>query len=397
MKQQIIIIGGGAAGLTAGILLGRAGKQVTILEKNPTCGKKLLACGNGRCNLTNLQMGPEKYHSPQRDKVWEVLQTCPPDRIRDFFYALGIPTIDLQGWVYPACRQGAAVLKSLRAAAEAAGVRIKTNEEVISIRKTEQHGYRVLTAGWKYDGDLVITACGCPASEISGASDTVLQLAKELHLEAVPFTPALTSLGLKGIKCPDWAGTRVQGKVTLLLDGNPVRSETGELQLTEHGISGIPVFQLSGQALLGLQEHCTAELLMDFLPDMTEQDLHAYMEQTGARCPYKSDADILYGLLPDRLLKVVAPKGASRQQIVRSCKSLRLSIREHRSLRQAQVCAGGISPDALTPHLESRQYAGLFFAGDAVNVYGDCGGYNLHWAWSSAFCIAEEILGRKES
>lgn len=382
MATKVVIIGGGASGLMAAVTAARAGAAVTVLECNEKPGKKLLATGNGRCNLTNLHQDRSCYRGGSWEFVKNVLdQFSVPDTI-SFFSSLGIYTKNRGGWIYPNSDQATAVLQVLLMEAAAGKVKIKTRERVISVKKKDGV-FITETETWRYESDAVIVACGSPASAIEGASGTAAEIAGSFGHTVIPFRPALVPLKGRGNWFSKWAGVRVHAAVSLILAGEQVKKEEGEVQLTDYGISGIPVFQLSRYAVRALDEGCSVVASMDFLPDFEKESLHGYLEWRMEQCPYKTMQQSLIGLVPDRLIPLVAPPESDIFCVTKFLKDFPVIIRGAASMEQAQVCSGGVRTEELTEHMESRLVSGLYFAGEAADVDGACGGYNLQWAWSS--------------
>ena len=382
MNKSIIVIGGGASGLMASIMAARHGASVTILETNEKPGKKLLASGNGRCNFTNVLQEKQYYRGSDPDYAMGILnQFSMADTLR-FFSNLGIYSKNRNGWMYPNSDQASAVLDVLLMEAAYRKVKLKTRETVREI-SCSSGKWLVKTDTWEYSADAVIITCGSPASNIDGSTDSGQIFARQLGIRMLPMLPALTGLRGKSSTYSRWAGIRVQGAATLFLNGNPVKTESGEIQLTDYGISGIPVFQLSRYAVRALKEGCTVLVELDFLPDFTEEQVYHNLETREENCPYKRLPEQLIGLIPSRLIPIVAPKEADLREIIRNCKHYPVIIKGPSPLQQAQVCSGGILTSELDAHLQSLQYPGLYFAGEVVDVDGACGGYNLQWAWSS--------------
>ena len=377
-QLSVMIIGGGASGLMAAIFAAREGASVTILEHSQGLGKKLLATGNGRCNLTNVQIYKDSYRGSHREFAAEVLQRYDNRQAIAFFSKLGIYTVNQGGRLYPHSQQASSVLDVLQMEARYRKVKMKTCEEVKVIAR-EEEGFRVLTEGWTYRADRVILCTGSPASNISGADDSGYQLARMLGHTVVKPLPALVPLRCKGNWFSSWAGVRVEAKAALLLDGQEVAQESGELQMTSYGVSGIPVFQLSGYAVRALDEGRKAELLLDCLPEFEERNLKAFLDMRREQCPYKNEKELLCGLFPDKLIPVLLKAGFPE-----SVKKLRLEILAAHSLTSAQVCSGGVDVAQVNPRtMESIVCPGLYFAGEILDIDGACGGYNLQWAWST--------------
>lgn len=379
---KIVVIGGGASGLMSAIQAARMGASVTILEHNDKIGKKILATGNGRCNLTNVHQKSYCYRCSEPEFPWKIIsQFSEKDTIR-FFNELGIETKERNGWIYPYSDQASSVSEVLEMEARYRKVKIKTKEEVTEIKKLDQ-GYQVITQGWHYDCDKVIISCGSHASSVEGSSDTGYSLAKALGHRIITPLPALTALRGKGNYFSKWAGTRMEGIVTLEIDGKITHSERGEILFTEYGISGICVFQISRYAVRAISEGQKVNCYLDLMPDRTLAELQMQLELREQRCPYKTLQEQLVGLIPKKLISIIAPSKATISQVCMNLKKWKLPIKDAYSLKQAQVCSGGVDVRLLTEQLESKKCPGIYFAGEVIDVDGPCGGYNLQWAWSS--------------
>ncbi|WP_461881597.1 BaiN/RdsA family NAD(P)/FAD-dependent oxidoreductase [Fusicatenibacter sp.] len=392
MAKNVVIIGGGASGLMAAVQASRLGAAVTVLEKNEKPGKKLLATGNGRCNFTNRYQDASCYRTGNPKRVAHILSQFTEQDTEHFFEQLGIRIRSREGWLYPASEQAQSVLDLLLLEARFRKVKIKTRETVLAIETTE-NGYLVRTEGWQYPADSVIICCGSSASQIAGSDEDALSFARQLRLAFVPFSPALCPLRCKGKQFSAWAGVRVRAKVTLLMEENAVLSEQGEVQLTDYGVSGIPVFQLSRFAVRAVTEKKKAELLIDFFPELDRTELLAELALRQKNCPYKEPKELLIGLLPEKLIPVLIGKKKTPEEMASAIKVYRLQITGQTDFGKAQVCAGGITLDQLTDSLESVQHPGIFFAGEALDVDGVCGGYNLQWAWSSGSAAGRAAAG----
>ncbi len=382
MKKRIAIIGGGAAGLMAGIMAARKGGAVTILEANEKPGKKLLATGNGRCNFTNTAQDKRYYRGSDSNLAMNIINQFSMSDTLIFFSKLGIYSKNRNGWMYPNSDQAQAVLDVLLKEAVYRKIKIKTREVVRDICRQDQE-WAIKTSAWEYYADAVIVTSGSPAGLNEKSKPFAMSLAEKLGIETIPMLPALTALRGKKNNLSAWAGVRVQGAVTLILNGIPMKSESGEIQLTAYGISGIPVFQLSRYALRAACEGCSVLAELDFLPDFTEDQLYVNLETREENCPYKTLQENFIGLLPSKLIPFVAPREADLREVVRNCKHYPVAVKGTSSMKQAQVCSGGILLRELDSHLQSREYPDLYFAGEALDVDGACGGYNLQWAWSS--------------
>lgn len=406
-KKNVCVIGGGASGMIAAITAAREGAAVTLLEHNERTGRKLLATGNGRCNLTNLRQEADCYHSREKALALEVLHAFDLQKTIAFFSQIGIYTKNKNGYLYPSSMQAASVQELLEMEARYRKVKIKCREHVKEIKyaKTEKNNpmdsqereasrFLVVTETWEYAADAVILACGSCASQIPGSDGSGYELAKTLGLTVIKPLPALVPLeGQKGRQkklFAKWAGTRVEGRISLQAQNQIFTTEEGELQLTEYGVSGIPVFQISSYGARLLDEGVPVSVLLDFMPDFDAKGLKRFLELRREQCPYKSVKELLIGLLPKKLAEALTEDNPDTDALVQRLKAFSLEIAGTKSFAQAQVCSGGVSLSEINPKtMEVLRIPGLFLAGELLDVDGICGGYNLQWAWSSGACAGK--------
>ena len=380
-KRQVVITGAGASGMMAAIMAARNGAAVTVLEQNEKPGKKICATGNGKCNFSNLVMPEDAYRGTHPEFVKDAFAQFSVKDTVEFFKELGIFPLDRNGYLYPRSNQAQSVVDVLCMEASHLGVKIKTNEQVTAI-ETAKNGkkFQVLTKGWHYEADALILANGSKASSISGSDGSGYELAKKMGHRIIPVYPALTALKCKGPAFKTWAGVRTEGKVSLFINGKFHKSERGELQLTEYGISGIPVFQISTYAIREVHEGKKDELRVDFLPELTEEETRELLHARKKACPYKNEKELLVGLFPEKLSKVLT----SQKHLLSAIKEFPLEVQDGMSFSQAQVCSGGVDTSQVNTHtMESKLCRNLYFAGELLDIDGTCGGYNLQWAWSS--------------
>lgn len=380
--KKVVIIGGGASGMMAAIQAARTGAAVTLLEHNEKPGKKILATGNGRCNLTNLVQEPSRYRSSQPDFPWKIITQYPLEDTLAFFSELGIYTKDRNGWVYPYSDQAAGVAQVLELEARHQKVKIKTTEEVTDIFR-EDGQYLVKTATWQYPCNSVIISCGSSASNVEGSSTTGYELAEKLGHMVVKPLPSLCGIRGKDNYYAKWAGSRMDGRITLEIDGETVGEEQGEILFTEYGISGIGVFQLSRYAVRGTDEGKIATYHLDLMPQLTKEELVKLLLDRQQAGYYKNPQELLIGLLPRKMIDVLVKKTYEPEKIAERLKDWQVPVKGAYALQQAQICSGGVDPRELTEQLESRLHPGIYFTGEVIDVDGPCGGYNLQWAWSS--------------
>ena len=402
MNRKIVVIGGGASGLMAAVQAARGGASVTVLEHNEKPGKKLLATGNGKCNLTNLSIHAEKYQTDAPHILQAVLRQFGPEDTIRWFNRIGLRTFDRQGWVYPCTEQASSVLDLLLWEAERYHVHFKNKEEVLDVTEgTDGVQFTVKTKSWQYEADAVILACGSPASAVRGSSGYAARLAEKRELLCREFIPVLVPLQMADSSLAGWNGTRVHAGAALYIDGKQRDRELGEIQLTSFGVSGIPVFQLSRYAHPALHAGSKVTLLLDFLPEMSGEELEDFWTEREQRDPSRTYSQLLTGILPDRLIPVILSaaglRGSMRPSLadhdengavsvlLALLKEFPVRIRGAAAMDQAQICTGGICLSGLTDSLMCRKHPGLYVTGEAANVDGPCGGYNLQWAWSSGY------------
>ena len=377
-EKSILVVGAGPAGLMAAAAASEKGCSVAVLEQNDKSGRKLLATGNGRCNYTNRNLLPERYHGNRPGFQNEALRLFNNSDVIRYFEKLGVVPDEKDGWVYPRSHQASSVLQALLRECRSNGVRLRTETPVREIRK-DGDLFRVVTeSGWEYTCHSVILACGSCASSIQGSSGSGYEIASKLGHSLISPSPALVPLKCK--ECLRWDGVRTYGTVALYIEGILAGVEAGELQLTEYGISGIPVFQISGIAVRALSERKKVIAVLDFLPEMSVDQLISYMEKMQERYPDASKKELLSGILPEKLCQIIM----DQKNPVNTCKEFPVTITGSLNMQRAQVCQGGVDTSFVDPKtMGSLLIPGLFFAGELLDIDGPCGGYNLQWAWSS--------------
>ena len=401
---KVGIVGAGASGLMAAITAARQGADVCIYENKDKAGKKILATGNGRCNFTNTCQDPSFYRSDNKDFPLKVLKRFDYKKVLEFFYEIGICTNDRNGYIYPKSDQASAVLEVLLMEAESLGVKIVTDCKIAEIRKRKKEFKIINEKGDVYRADRVILCAGSKASPVTGSDGSGYTLAKNMGHSLIPVLPSLVQLRCKEKFYKKVSGVRVNGKVTLLVDNKPVASDTGEIQLTNYGISGIPVFQISRYASIGLYNKKEVKAVIDFMPDLTEDELRDFLNDRINKRPDKTIEEFFTGIFNKKLSQLfvsilnikenVSVKKLENNDIsrmIRLISSFTTTVTDTNSFDQAQVCCGGINTKEIDPEtLESLYVKDLYFAGEIMDVDGICGGYNLQWAWSSGYTAGME-------
>lgn len=393
--MRVLVIGGGASGLMAAIHAARAGAEVTVLESMEKPGKKLLATGNGRCNLTNQSAGDARYYRSSEKGVQEVLKGYTPKETLADFAGLGLFVQEKQeGCMYPASGQASSVLDLLLMEAAARKVKIKCLEKAEKIWKKDRV-WQVKTPGWQYEAEKVILACGSQAAPALGADGSGYVLAKMTGHTIEKPLPALVPLKIKDKDIRQLEGVRTPAEICLKTRKESFR-ETGELQWTAYGISGIVVFQVSRFAVKALEEGEQAAVSVNLLKGMgiTLEEAQKKMEQVLALSGNKKNEELLAGLFAKKMIPFLIKRAdlkerqnASRESIEKlllAASDIRLEVSGFKSFDAAQCCQGGVllsQVDLST--MESKKAEGLYVTGELLDVDGPCGGYNLQWAWST--------------
>lgn len=409
MKKQVAVIGGGAAGMVAAITAAREGADVTIFEHTDRLGKKILSTGNGKCNLGNLDMDVSCYYSSNPQLVEHCLNKFSTQDTVAFFESLGLYIKEKNGYLYPMAEQAAVVSDVLRYAVEAWKIKVIYNTNIKRIYEVlNSCGDRSLcveNGKEKLFFHSVIIACGSKAAPKTGSDGSGYDLAKGLGHDLRPVLPSLVQLRCKESFCKALAGVRCDAKIHIYDENKHLFEERGELQLTEYGISGIPVFQLSGAVnryLYGKDETKgnVLQAVIDFMPDADEKDLNNLFEKnikvkrhdnctieeffTGFLNKKLTNVLIKHvGLQPGELVSKVST--GQLKKVYQCSKHLKMQITESNGFDNAQVCTGGVDMNQMTENLESKKVKGIYFAGEILDVDGRCGGYNLQWAWTSGY------------
>lgn len=393
--MKIGIIGAGASGMAAALAAAENPEvEVLVLERQSRVGRKLLATGNGRCNLTNLHALEGGYHGESPDFSKEALTRFSPEEALAWFRSLGLYTVaEPSGRVYPYSDQANSVVDVLRLAMDKPNITLVTGFTVEKIRR-EPEGFTLSSREDSYFCDKVIVACGGLAGSKLGGTMSGYQLLGKLGHRSTRLRPALVQIkcgwgGVVGLK-----GVRANCHVKILRDEALFAQSTGELQFTEMGLSGPVIFEISRDVCFGKGDW---KARLDFLPEMSQEELEEMLlERQQRNFPME---ELLTGILHNRLGRVLTKAAGisgrqagdlTREEIAQVCRTVKdfgIPLTEPLGMDSAQVTAGGVLTENFDPQtLESRLVPGLYACGEVLDVDGDCGGYNLQWAWSSGRC-----------
>ncbi len=407
--MKIAIIGGGASGLVAAISSARKNARVTLFERNSRVGKKILMTGNGKCNLSNINLSSDMYYTGDRSFVMSALEKFGLNDSLMFFNGLGLLLTEKRGGIYPHSEQASAVLDALRFEADSVGVLVKCDCYVKDI-KVSGKGFEINydDSSSKQTGklseffDRVIISTGGKAAPGTGSDGNGYELAKRLGHSVTKIYPALCGVKCEGDFWKSVAGVRCQASLIIENDVTGEGISFGELQFTDYGISGIPVFQIS-RILAGMVDSQTRPVVdIDLVPDVDEGTLFNEITARVMLLPDRTAEQILCGILNKKIAACILKRigmGANefftdnKEKLlgtVNTIKHFRVTVKGINSFDQSQTTAGGVPLNEINGFFESRFVPGLFITGEILDVDGVCGGYNLQWAWSSGYIAGEE-------
>ncbi len=396
-KFETVIVGGGFSGLIAALVLSEklGGERVAVVERNDRVGKKLLATGNGRGNLTNVEVSNENYHSESGADVSNALKKYGNKSIIEFFGSLGAPCVEEGGKVYPKSLQASSVLDLIRLKAAYLKTEIITNFKCEKIEKTND-GFLVYSEGEVLKSNSVVFACGGKSGKQYGTDGTAFEILRKLGHSTTRLSPQIVQLKtetglIKGLK-----GVKEKVEATAMDGERRIKSFCGDVLFTEYGVSGNAVFYLSSY----LSELNDPRLSLSFWSD-DERSAFEFLSRKARALPFIGIDDILTGVVNKQIGRAIARSvGATSLDdktllsLARALKDFRLKVVGSLGFDYSQVTRGGIPFFETTENFESKKAKGLFIIGEALDVDGDCGGYNLQWAYTSARVAADEILKR---
>lgn len=397
--KRIVIVGGGASGLIAAIYAKKKENEVIILERNHTCGKKLLATGNGRCNYFNQNQDLKYYNTHNKEILKDLITIENEQEILSFFERLGIIPKIKDGYYYPSSNQASSIKNALLLQTELLGIKIKYDSLVTEIKKVDNY-FIIKTQEGSIQADKVIVATGSKASPKTGSDGNGYHLVKKLHHSIIEVVPALVQLKGKGTYFKLWNGVRTDVKISLIENNQKIQEEIGEIQLTDYGISGICTFNLSSFVARGLKEQKKEVVVIDFLPFLNisnENEFIDYFDKKNKLVEGRNLHQLLEGILNYKLVEVILKQAdidknkfwkdltqKEKYSLYQSLKLFELEILGTNSFDKAQVCSGGVPLAEINSEtMESNLIDGLYLTGEILDVDGFCGGYNLSFAWIS--------------
>lgn len=399
MKKNIIVVGGGASGMVAAIVASRNGAEVTLLERNDRVGKKLLATGNGRCNYTNTNLSDINYHGENPKFTLNALGAFNVDMTIDFFERLGItPFLEEGGKVFPMSLQSSSVLDVLRLEMENLNIRVKTDSYVKSIKKDKNFTIN-LENGEKIFSDSIILATGGMAMPASGSDGNGYSLLEGLGHSIIGPLPGLVQLKLEGNIFKNLKGVKFPGRASIISNNRLILEDYGDVLFTDYGISGPPILQISRTALKYINQKKDIKLRISIIDNKTNDELEDYLNQRFVYMKKRTIEESLIGLINKRLIPTILKEVGIKKdrniseiskddikKISNILTNWEFKISGSKGWKEAQVTAGGVSTKEVDNRtMESKLVKNLYIVGELLDIDGDCGGFNLQWAWSSAY------------
>lgn len=406
-KMKIAVIGGGASGMTAAITAARQGAEVILFEKNDRVGKKLLVTGNGKCNLSNIEFSMDQYYCSDKEKLQKIFNRFSPWDTVSFFESMGLMVKEKNKGLYPYSEQASAVLDILRMELTRNKVQVITGVEIEKVIRQENKSVFEIKDknGKNYVFDRLILCSGSGAG-LKSAGQSGYGIARKFGHRVTPMVPGLAALKSDEKFCKALGGVRCNAKLTLMIDGAPKAEESGEVQFTEYGVSGIPVFQFSRQAAYALKDKKEVNVFTDFFRDQPEQSFAFFVRLRYESSKEKTLEEFLTGTLNKKINMVLIKRSGLKPgmtaeeagyekilQLMQMSRKFPIHIYDVNTMDNAQVCAGGVDLGEIDLSMESLLVPGLYFAGEIVDVDGKCGGYNLQWAWSSGYVAGMSAAG----
>ena len=393
------IVGAGASGMMAAIAAANDGVKVTLLEKNDRVGKKILSTGNGKCNISNLDFDMDKYYCRDKWKLQRLFDGFSVENTITFFEKNGLMLRSRDGYLYPYSEQASTVLDVFRRMLSERKIETVTDTEIREASYARAANKFILVyENRTFSFDRLILSCGGPAGQKKGDGMSGFALVRSFGHEIWPVVPGLVQLRSKESFLKLMAGVRAKAEIRLLLNSKEDGKEQGEIQFTDYGLSGIPIFQISRTAAYGLKADKKAVVSINFFPDLEKKEFEDMIKIRYERLRNVPLEEFLLGTCNKKINQAMIKRaGLSPSDIVekigyqrirelwKEYQGLFIRIDQVNFMENAQVCAGGVDLGEVDENLQSLKCPGLYLTGELLDVDGKCGGYNLQWAWTSGY------------
>lgn len=408
---RVLVVGGGASGLVSAIYASNKNNEVILIDKNNNLGKKILMTGNGKCNYWNKDISIKHYNSSDIDILDKIITDDNKLEIENFFDSLGIIPKIKDNYYYPSSNQASSIQTALILECELCGVKILNNEEVLSITKIDNldnNCFRVVTSNREVVVDKVILSTGSKACSKTGSDGFGYDIASSFGHKIVFPLPALVQLRLDGSFFKEWSGVRSDVCVKLYENNKFIKQECGEIQLTDYGVSGICIYQLSSLVSRGLYNNYKEEIEINFLSNLNinnEDEFILFFNERNKNVINRNISQLLDGILNYKLINMILKlvkidrniewnniSYDKKRDLGEYLTRFRLCVIGTNGFDSAQVCSGGVRLNEINPYtMESLKQDGLYIVGELLDVDGECGGFNLGFAWITGYLAGKNI------
>ena len=406
--MKVGIIGAGASGVFAALILKQNYIDTTVIERNANALKKIYATGNGRCNFTNRNVSYKNYHGENPKFTISAIKKFDNYDVIEFFNDMGIPEVELEnGKIFPKSLQASSIVKQMMCLANHLEVEFIYDSFVDDVRKNG-NVFEVKSNGSLCKFDYLIIACGSKAYKKSGSDGNGYILMEKLGHNIVKTHPGIVQLRLNGDSFKKMSGTKFKANAKLVVDDKEVFEFYHDVLFTDYGISGPTILQLSGEAIRAKNKGLDVKIRIDTV-DLDENKLYEHLIYIISLNYYKKINELLVGLINDNLIEEVLNQAnincdinvseLSKEEIYKlahTLKNLEFSVSGYKDEDSGQITCGGVDTDKINPStMESKKIKNLYIIGEIMDVDGDCGGYNLQWAFSSAYSCAMSIIKKE--
>lgn len=406
--MKVGIIGAGASGVFAALILKQNYIDTTVIERNANALKKIYATGNGRCNFTNRNVSYKNYHGENPKFTISAIKKFDNYDVIEFFNDMGIPEVELEnGKIFPKSLQASSIVKQMMCLANHLEVEFIYDSFVDDVRK-DGDVFEVKSNDSIYKFDYLVVACGSKAYKKSGSDGNGYILMKKFGHNIVKTHPGIVQLRLNGDGFKKMSGTKFKANAKLVVDGKEVFEFYHDVLFTDYGISGPTILQLSGESIRAKNKGLDVKIRIDTV-DLDENKLYEHLIYIISLNYYKKINELLVGLINDNLIEEVLNQAnieydinvceLSKEEIYKlahTLKNLEFSVSGYKDEDSGQITCGGVDTDEINPStMESKKIKNLYIIGEIMDVDGDCGGYNLQWAFSSAYSCAMSIIKKE--
>ena len=401
MRVEVAVIGAGASGMVASILLARAGRKVLLIERQDRGGKKILASGNGRCNIANIKISKDNFYGSNRALIDSLLKEYSLKDIVDFFKSIGLEIKESEdGRLFPLSMQSSIVLELLNAEIERLNIKRAFSVKELKI----DSNFNIFFKNYIYKAKSIIIATGSPAAEQLGGNSSGLNIAKSFGHTILKPLPALVPLYSKAPICKEAQGVKLVVKLSLIAENKEITSKSGDLLFTKYGLSGLSVLDISIEVARAIRANKICYILIDFFPQFSKKELFSFLKKRVNKERNLKLINWLNGIINIKIAQTILKdlkldkrgekelNSSILKALVELLKEYRVKIDKLREFKYAEVAIGGVDSKELDLTLQSKKRKGLYFIGEVVDFVGDRGGYNFIFAWYSAMRVGKELI-----